>query len=247
MHSLLFLFRLVFALPVLPFMYWQGQQVWRRLPVPVGAQGDAFGACTGAGAPMNILLLGESTVAGVGVKYYEQTISAKLATELAQRLQQTICWHAIGQIGAKVGFARKNFLPQIDTSIHYDVIIILLGVNDTVQLTPPGIWQRELFKLIKTLQKIQPQALIYVGNLPPVTEFGVIPQPSRAFLGWHHQLLIRATQQILQNQPNIVVSQLRFKNLPAHYFSEDGVHPSEAGYAYWAGKIAAELAPFLVK
>lgn len=247
MYQLLFVIGGIFLLPFLPILYLQGRWIRRRLPVPIAATGSSFGTCAGNGAPLQILIIGESTVAGVGVQHYKQTISAKMASALATLLQRTVHWQAIGKIGAKVAFVRKNVVRQIDSTADYKVIVILLGANDSIQLTPPNLWVRELFILIQTLQTLQPQAFIYVGTLPPVAAFRSIPQPTRFFLSLHNRLLSSATRQILSLQPGVAFSKLAFNNVSPDFFSEDGVHPSEKGYAQWAAKIAEELASFLQK
>lgn len=245
MYQLLFVMGAILVLPVLPILYLQGKSVRRRMPEPLAATGETFGTCTGKGEKMNLLVIGESTVEGVGVAHYEQTINAKIAIALSKQLERTVCWQAIGKIGAKVAFTRAHLLPLMDQNTTYEVIVILLGANDSIKLTPPASWQQALSGLIEDIQTIQPQALIYIATLPPVAQFPVLPQPTRFFLGLHNQLLVHTTRKMLKTQPGVLFSQLVFKNLPPDFFSEDGVHPSEKGYTHWASKIAEELAAFV--
>lgn len=215
------------------------------MPEPIAAKGKTFGICGDTGANLNLLVIGESTVEGVGVLRYDQTISAKIASKLSTQLKRTICWQALGKIGAKVAFVRKNLVPLIDQKIDYEVIVVLLGANDSIQLTPPATWQRELSMLLEDLQKMYPKALIYIATLPPVGQFPVIPQPTRFFLGLHNKLLVSTTQKMLRNKLGVIFSKLIFEKLAPNFFSQDGVHPSEAAYASWAEKITAELTPVL--
>lgn len=245
MYQIVFIIRVVLILPFLPILLVQGMRLRRRLPEPIAATGNSFGTCIGTGKKMNLLLIGESTVEGVGVKYYEQTIGAKIAAALSMALQRTIDWQAIGKIGAKMAFVRRELVPLIDTTIPYEAVVILMGANDSLQLTPPAAWQQEFIGLIKDLQKIQPQALLYIGTLPPVGQFYIIPQPARFFLGLHNRLLVRATQNLASTQQGVFFSQFIFEKLTPDFFSKDGVHPSEKGYADWASKITTELVLFL--
>ncbi len=58
---------------------------------------DQFAAIAGTGPGINLVLLGESTVAGVGASTYQGALACKMATFLSRLIDRTVYWRAIGR------------------------------------------------------------------------------------------------------------------------------------------------------
>jgi hypothetical protein len=72
------------ALLLAPVLLRQGARVRERTPVLPEAAGDRSGRAGAAeGAPLRLLIVGESTAAGVGVAHQRDGIAARLAADIA--------------------------------------------------------------------------------------------------------------------------------------------------------------------
>jgi hypothetical protein len=92
----------ILVLPFAPFLYWQG---WRtrkkvgRLPDAGGETSGHFGEC-GMPGGLNLLAIGESTVAGVGAGTHAEALAGQLARFLSL--------HAAGTPWAKAASQRAR-------------------------------------------------------------------------------------------------------------------------------------------
>jgi lysophospholipase L1-like esterase len=229
--------------PLLPFLWLQGRTVRRRTPRLPGAAGPAAGSIRSTGAPLTVLVVGESTVAGVGAPDHDQALTGQVAAALARRTQRAVNWLAFGQIGATAQLARTQLVPQIRTA-PVDMIVLALGVNDVLQLHTPRRWVRDLRLLIADLRARVGPAPIVLASVPPMGRFPALPQPLRGVLGLRASALDRAARRFATTLPRVVHS-------PAHVqavegmFCADRFHPSIQGYSVWGSQLAESIAPLL--
>lgn len=76
--------------PFLPIMYLQGIFIKRKIPKLPAAKGTEGMINIDAARTLRLLILGESTMAGVGVETHEEGFAGSLAKELAQKLEANI-------------------------------------------------------------------------------------------------------------------------------------------------------------
>lgn len=228
-----------------PLLIVQARRARRDTPRLPEAGGDDRGiepdGNVDSPAPLcRLLVIGESTAAGVGVAEHRQGLAAQLARSLAQHHRAAIAWRVIGINGV-----RAEGLNQHLTNLappRADLAIISLGVNDTTGVTRPDRYRQHLADLISTLRRGRPDLPIYLLAVPPMQHFTALPRPLRDLLGQRAAQLDR-TQQTLAAQLH-GVHHLAYPVIadPA-YLAEDGYHPSEKGYAYIAGQVAGQLRP----
>ena len=117
-------------------------------------------------AKYEVLGIGESPVAGVGVANYEEAITAQLAKALTGKLKAAVAWQALGQNGARLAWARQA-LPafrrsQATTLPAWDLILVAFGVNDTTSFCQVKSYRTELQSLLDDLQiLLKPGGLSY--------------------------------------------------------------------------------------
>jgi lysophospholipase L1-like esterase len=186
-----------------------------------------------------VLVLGESTVAGVGARTHQEGLAGQVGTHLAQQLQRPVAWAALGQNGLTAQATRLRLLPQVFGQ-QYDLVVVALGANDTFRLTSPGQWERHLAGLVRALREQVGFVPILLATVPPVGQFPAIPQPLRGVLGWVAQSLGEQAQRFAAVFGKVFYSQASFGQAPG-YFCPDGVHPSEMAYAQWAAHLANDL------
>lgn len=211
-----------------------------RLPV---AQGEPSGiaAVHLPGEPLRLLLLGESTVAGVGVTHYEQSLAACLAAALAERLGRPVRWCACGENGITAVQAHERLLSQA-LSEPADLALLVFGVNDTTHLTPSKCWVKALAGMARALSG--QGCRVAFSAVPPLQHFSALPWLLRQLMGWRARLLDQALQQVAQELGALHCAlDLPFE---AHYLAEDGYHPSALGYRCWGEGLAARVSPLLL-
>jgi lysophospholipase L1-like esterase len=225
------------ALALLPLAL--PQALWTRrtalrLPPAEGAQSGLAGASL-AGEPLRLLLIGESTVAGVGVEAQEVALAGQLAQALAMRMQRPVAWRACGENGITAGEACARLLP-LALSEPADLVLLVFGVNDTTHLSSLSRWQGALRALSRRLT-VHGCRVVFTG-VPPIQHFSALPWLLRRLLGLRAGLLDAELRRIsAQEQALYARLELQFAD---DYLARDGYHPSALGYRVW-GEGLAEL------
>ena len=223
-----------------PVLLWQARRTRVITPRLPEAKGDAFGLAGPAGHErLRLLVAGESTAAGVGVQYHHQGLAAQIAAHLRRRHGRPVHWHTIGLNGARAADLVRHLRKQPGRRLA-DLVIISLGVNDTVALTSPRRYRRELDTLIATLREQCPGAPIHLLAVPPMQHFTALPAPLRQLLGLRAARLDREQQRLCRNSSK--VHHVAFPLIDASgHLAEDGYHPSSKGYQYIGEQVANRL------
>jgi len=210
-----------------------------RLPV---AQGEPSGVAAAhlPGEPLHLLLIGESTVAGVGVTHFDQSLASCLAAALAERLGRPVRWRACGENGITAPEAHERLLPQALME-PADLALLVFGVNDTTHLTPSKRWLQSLAGMAAALG--EQGCHVAFSGVPPLQHFSALPWLLRQLMGWRARLLDAELQGLAQRL-GALHCQLDIPFEPA-YLAEDGYHPSAMGYRRWADGLAERLTPSL--
>ena len=239
------------ATPFLPALALQGIAARLRTPrlpeaagprqgwvQPPQANSQANARIPPAQRPLNLLVLGESTAAGVGADDQAQGIAVQLAEQLATRSAMDVRWQVLGQTGLTLAQVRRQLLqPTRPPGRPLDIALVLIGVNDVVRLTPERVWVREPHGLIADLHP-RARHIVFTG-VPPVGSFTALPRPLQDVLG------VRATLLDLRLQ-HVAASHLHTTHIPTSapvgpQLARDGFHPSPSGYAGWAESLAQAL------
>lgn len=228
---------------LLPLLLAQGRYTRRvtpRLPEAAGPTTGTAGkehAADGR-APLRIIGLGESPVAGVGVDIHECAITGQLAHALASTLRRPTSWHAIGRNGITVAQALE-LLPNVPDA-PVDIALVAFGVNDTTAFRSVARWRADMSVLLDALEaKCQPK-LILVSGVPPVGRFPALPQPLRWVMGLKANSLDRSLRELTKLRPRTHYVPLTLDTGDPALMAQDGFHPSATGCIAWAGVLARE-------
>lgn len=187
-------------------------------------------------APLRLLLLGESTVAGVGVSCLDFALVGQLASALAERLRRPVSWRALGENGITAEQACRHWLPLAQEP-PADLVVLVFGVNDTTQCSSSRTWHSALERLINHFRAQGAQ--VVCTAVPPLQHFSALPWLLRQLLGWRASLL--------DNQLRLLAQRLGAAYCPAavtmrkDYLAIDGYHPSVLGYRVWGEALALWL------
>lgn len=205
-----------------------------RLEPAAGTPSGVVGA--GSGEPLRLLLVGESTVAGVGVNSQQETLAGCLATQLARHIGRSVAWQALGENGITASEAVTRLLPQV-VGQHFDMVVLVFGVNDTTHFTSGARWQTALQALAQAFAA--QQCRIAFTAVPPVQHFSALPWLLRQVLGLRAALLDRQLRR-LAGEVAAAHCEVVLKFTP-DYLARDGYHPSALGYRVWAEGLSALL------
>ncbi len=224
-------FSRVFALVLSPILRRQGDQMRTAIPWLPPAKLPWRGKVDGPD-PFRLLVLGDSTAAGVGVTDPDDGLGGNLARVLAERTGRGVRWLALGQAGATSKDLRERFLPKAIED-EYDVVFLSIGANDTLALRSRAAFRDDFRAVLTSLRERSPHARIVVANVPVFSWFTVIPNPLRWVLNLHGSNLQHAAQREVARDAGAHMSPPP-PTYSARFFAKDRFHPSEEGYRDWA-------------
>lgn len=231
---------LVASAPLMPLLALQGRGVRRRTPRLPPASGAVSGTVDGPGRPAHVVVVGESTVAGIGAATHSEALTGQLAMALAEVTGRAVTWHAVGKVGATARQAAA-LVPRVPT-VATDLVVLVLGINDVLAFTPPARWAEHLRGLIDDLRTHLDQPVpVLIAGVPPAGRLPALPQPLRGVLGLHARALDTATRQTAESLPHVQHAPTRAR-VGAADVCRDRFHPSLAGYSAWGRELATPAA-----
>lgn len=252
-NKIKYFFGAVISLPLLPIMYFQGKTIRKKVPSLPEAK-EPSGFINGDfNKTLNVLTIGESTIAGVGVNKHKNGFTGALARQLSNNFKSNIDWRVYARSGYTAKLVAKKIISKIEEN-KADIIVIGLGGNDAFTLNSPKKWISDIENLINLVQNKFPETPIYFTNMPPIKEFPAFTKTIKfvignlvEILGKRLYYLIKAKENVFYNDEIVTLKTWSKRNrLPQNnskiYFS-DGVHPSELTYKVW-GK---EMGDFIYK
>lgn len=227
------------GLVLLPVLVWQGKQARRdtpRLPEASGADAGQWGK----GPPaQQLLVVGESTAAGVGVTEHAEGLASQLAQSLHRASGESVGWQTFGCNGARLAdvldaVAAAPLRPA-------DTVLLSMGVNDTTGFTGLRQYRQRLLSLRSTLESRFAAPLVLL-SVPPMHRFTALPQPLRLMMGWRARQVDQVKRDLAARYPNA----FRYIAYPpmtdTALLASDGYHPGPLGYRAMAEAIADRLA-----
>jgi lysophospholipase L1-like esterase len=223
-------FSRVIAIALGPVLLPQARRVKRVIPGLPDAPQPWHGSVAGDD-PISILVLGDSTAAGVGAATQDDALPGNLARILSAEWERGASWRAIGENGATASDIVLRFLDKASHE-QYDVIFISIGANDALSLRSRGAFRRDFRAILRRLRSVSPNALILVSNLPAFGQFTSLPNPLRWALHLHGQSLESVARRVVGSEPGVIMSPPAPPYTPG-FFATDRFHPSASGYRDW--------------
>lgn len=194
------------------------------------------------GTPVQLIVLGDSTAAGMGCDNRYQTIGAILATGLAAIMGRPVQLTNEAVIGAE----SSDLTPQLSKALGRvdapDVAVILIGANDVTHRIDRSTAVAHLERAVRYLRTLD--IPVVVATCPDLGTVEPIPFPLSTLLRrWSRELAAAQTVAVVEAGARTVsIGDLlgpEFEASPAEMFSQDRFHPSAAGYA----RVASALLP----
>ncbi|MDR9396384.1 SGNH/GDSL hydrolase family protein [Pontimonas sp.] len=186
-------------------------------------------------SPIQVLGLGDSTIAGVGVDDPMLGLTSQFSKNLYAHTQRGVIWNSVGQRGITSSQLVADYLPgALADHDRVDVAFVSIGANDAKNLASAGAAIRHIVRTIDTLHTSYPDALVIVSSLPAFHLFESLPQPLRAIMAGHTQAIERQLRPLVEARRFALMTPPPTE-YPAGFFATDGFHPSAEGYRIWAG------------
>ena len=243
---------LLLTAPLLPLLYIQGRRL-KNTMLDLPEANDTVGASgLHSNPPAKMLVIGESTMAGVGVESNAEGFVGTLANHLSEHFNRRIHWQVYAKSGITANRVSKELLAKIEES-DWDLIVIGLGGNDAFQANSPNHWKYHVRLVISELQHRFPTIPIVFTNMPPVKEFPAFTSLMKSTIGNLIELLGQALQEVVKEFENVYyasdviqiddwVNKHNLSSDRSLYFS-DGVHPSKLAYQL----LAKDVSWFIIK
>jgi len=187
------------------------------------------------GDPLTLVVLGDSSVAGVGADAAEDTLTYGVAKALSD--QYRVSLHALGVSGSRLADVVTKQLPEA-AGLGADIVLVCVGTNDVTHGTTLREARRQLRTLVAGLAEIAPDAKVIVSGLPPAETATAFHRPLRDLLGLRALLFTRLYRTELVPHGISVFDIAKLTKSAFHgkreMFSDDRFHPSSAGYAFLA-------------
>ncbi|HEX6704183.1 MAG TPA: SGNH/GDSL hydrolase family protein [Albitalea sp.] len=229
---------LALKLVLSPLLVAQAIGTRRRAPVLPEASGERHGVI-GSGEPLRVLIVGDSSGAGVGVPTQDLALAGHLSRTLAREAGRQVHWQLVAQSG--ITSAQALAMVRRESLRPAEVAVAVLGVNDVIDQVPSMRAVQHRAALADWLLAHAGVRHVVFAPLPPVHQFPLLPQPLRWIMGRdarrHDEAMARwaATRHDVSHVPIAI-------RLDASCMASDGFHPGEPVYRACGEALARHIA-----
>ena len=215
-----------------PILFAQGTFVRRVVPLLSEPEGLRTGV-DGSGEILRLLILGDSSAAGVGVTNQSDALLGKLVARLAWHYE--VHWRLIAKTGA-TSISTLQYLRTIPEE-KYDAVLVSLGVNDVTTGRSKKGFLADQNAIVDLLQNKFGAVLVIISGLPPIGRFPALPQPLRWYLGAQSRRFCAARESLVGDRAGCEYLKLD-ENFDPALMAPDGFHPGAEHYTSWAENAA---------
>ncbi len=221
-------------LPFAPFLYLQSQYIRRKIGRIPDASGETVGKFGTENKSVKLLVLGESTAAGMGARTHETALAGQFSRFLGEKINKSVEWHVVGRSGITIKETIDELVPRIPGE-KFDYILLALCGNEVLKLRSPISFRRDMTKLLSILHEKNPNATFFITNAPAVRLSPVLPNPIKFILGHLSALHDANAREFTAEMTNVFYFH-QPTEVPADFWA-DGIHPSEKGYTAWSKRM----------
>ncbi len=196
----------------------------------------------GPGEPVELLVLGDSTAAGMGAVKPHETVGGIIANGVSALTGRRVHLTNAAVVGAESSDLERQLAQGLETVTRPDVVVIMVGANDVTHRIDRATAVRHLEVTVRRIRSLGTE--VVVGTCPDLGTIEPLAQPLRMLARrWSRDLAAAQTIAVVEAGGRTVsLGDLlgeEFAASPSTMFSADRFHPSPAGYA----RAAAALLP----
>ena len=215
-----------------PILFAQGKFVRKKVPILPEPEGLRRGV-SGAGKPLRLLILGDSSAAGVGVANQNEALLGKVVARLVPHFE--IHWRLIATTGATSAFTLRS-LQEIQPET-FDVVLLSVGLNDVTSNRSKKAFLGDQASILDLLKTKFGASLIIISELPPIGKFPSLPKPLNWYLGGQSRRFDAARKSLVENRFDC--EYLKFdETFDPSLMASDGFHPGAELYSAWPADVA---------
>lgn len=209
-----------------------------------------------ADAPITLVVVGDSTTAGVGVDRPQDALPYRIAQRVADDMTRPVRVISYGWAGARTSDMLRQ---QIDHAAgrtaaptergpflaDADLVAVVVGANDATHQTPPRRYRAEVRATLDRIRAEAPRARIALCGIPLFR--GALPAfEPLIFIADQYARLLRPIGRDEAARAGVAYADIFTKVPPIvagrpDILSRDGFHPSAATYDVWASVITDAL------
>ena len=224
-HPALWLARKLVLAPLLVVQAVRTRRRARVLPEAAGPREGIGGH--GAGRLVRVLVLGDSSAAGVGVAHQDQAVVGHLVRTLASERAGPIEWRLRAQSGLTT--RQVHTMLEADPPPPADIAVVVTGVNDVIGQIPAWRALGHRAALADWLLERRLAGHVVFAPLPPMHQFPLLPNPLRRVIGDDARRHDRALAEWAATRADVSHARIALALTPATMAS-DGFHPGEPVY-----------------
>jgi hypothetical protein len=145
-----------------------------------------------------LLLIGSGTVRGLGVTSNELGLGGQLARRLSPLTGRGVDLELAGATTLMIHQA-TGMMEGYDTS-RFDAIIMVVGIRDTVSLTSPKDWRRDMGLLLRAVSRV-PQ--VFLVAIPDFTAYTDLPLYAKRIIRRHAARLNDESRRLAEATPGV--------------------------------------------
>ena len=210
---------------------------------------------TARGNRLRLVVLGDSTSAGVGVERPEDALPYLIARRVADAERREVHVVSYGWAGARAADLVRQQLPRAIEPIRAtetesflagaDIVAVVIGSNDATHNTPPGRFRASLRAVLDGVRATAPSSRMVLAGIPAFR--GALREVEPLiFLADQYARLLRPISRAEADRAGAAYADLA-RDVPplirgrTDVLSRDQFHPSVVGYTAWADVIAEAL------
>lgn len=208
-----------------------------RTYLPADSAPPVEGSFGDVGRPLvRLVMVGDSTAAGVGASSTSGTVGGRLASAIAADSRRV----ALSSVAVS-GSRAVDMGPQVSRALlgRPDVAVILIGANDSTHATGLGSVRRNVGEAVRRLRGAG--VAVVLGTCPDMGAARAFPQPLRLVVAWQGRRVAAAEVDTGRRAGATVVDIGRetgaAMRADASTLASDDFHPSDRGYRLWAGAL----------
>ncbi len=228
------------------------------LPMHPGFYVNHIVAPTGpspADGSLRLVVLGDSTTAGVGVGRAEDALPYRLAQHIAELERRPVHVVSYGWAGARVADLPATQLPRALEPLRRggtapflpgaDIVALVIGSNDATHHTRPNRYRADLRRALEIVRESAPRARVVLAGIPAFRGALKAVEPLISLADMYARIL-RPISRAEAARAGVAYADLA-RHVPlridrmTEFLSSDQFHPSAVGYAIWADVIFEAL------
>ena len=203
-----------------------------RLPPPRGRPKGQIGD---GPAEIRVLVIGDSSAAGVGADRIEDTLGPQLAVCLNRMTGKPVSWRNAGANSATASQVRDYVVANIEER-DFTHVILAVGTNDAKNYITRSRFKKDFGALLYAAHSRWPDAKLYWSPVVSMTDVPALPGSLAFILAMRVRIINTVGAQLCQERYATALDPLPVDGPEG--FAVDGFHANALGYRHWAEHVA---------